>query len=139
MISETFKKQPKWRRWGTMIFLFLSIVFIIVSYLTPRGILSPDEWTEFNPFLSLMVLLLIFGSILGTRLGAWGVVVGIGYSLISNIFLSLLFGCSDNCEPLWLFPAYGTMWLIFPSLFFACIGFMIDRWLSSFRDTKKSV
>jgi len=130
MISETFKKQPTWRKWGTVIFISLSIVFIIVSYATPQGIISPDEWTEFNPFLSLVVLLLIFGSILGSKLAAWGVIIGVVYSFIADVLLSDCYGYGD-CGLPWFFPPYKTMWLIVPSLFFANIGFIIERLVKS--------
>lgn len=138
MIAATFKRQPKWRKWGTLVVLFLSVVFIRASFLASTGVLF-DARTKLSPFLSLMVLMLIFGSLLGSKLGAWGVLIGLAYSFFADVVLSLTDYHTYGVSRLqWLFPPFETLWVIIPSLFFALLGLMIDRWLLSSRNNESS-
>ncbi len=123
------QNQPKWRRYGSLVILFLLILTIITSFLFPVGILI-DAQTEFSPFASLMAMMLIFEVIFGSRMGVWGVFVGLIYTFFIDILLPDCYGYGE-CGLQWLFPPFKTMWVIIPSLFFAIIGFAIEYWYKS--------
>lgn len=181
--------QPKWRQIGTIIFLVISIAFILTTALYFIFIPSPsykkqslklqdkqiscdiiqtslkeyclvlnldysqynvsvcrlfndgtyekyfcydhyysalESWmyklkTEMAVFLSIIVLIIIGSLIFKTRIFGWGVIIGILYSFIVDVFLSKNFP--------YLLPPYKTFWMLIPCVIGGIFGVILHYFL----------